>query len=382
MIKSKNIKTVLISTAPLPYKGVGSWTTEMNYLLERENSIDYIIGPKSQISIAKPTQVFVEELSLSDKVLKKINPLKRFNHYVKALRKILEKEQNIILQLKDNVGLLKAIVAFIDENNLRKRVYLQYHHHTFFPFTNDEQFLEKIDEIVVLTQSSYKKIKETTNTLPMPVLVNNDGVDSTVFKSVSIDEKEKLRQEKNIASDTLVFIWCSQNRKKKGLDLTLRVWKELLKKHKNIQLLVFGIRKETAINIENVTNMGLVENTELVSYYQLADFYLFPTLCQEGFGLSLVEALKCGCYCIGAENGSVPEILDYGKRGKLIDNPNIVQDWVLAIEKSIEEYITNVKVNPFVKEIPENLYDIRDWYTRYNLLTENAKEAFNIRYYI
>ena len=41
------IKTVLLSSIPLPYVGIGSWTIMMNYHLKKKNYIDYIICPKS-----------------------------------------------------------------------------------------------------------------------------------------------------------------------------------------------------------------------------------------------------------------------------------------------------------------------------------------------
>lgn len=369
-----------MSTAWLPFNAVGSWTTEMDYLLKKENQLDYVIGPKSSEYMEKPIQVAIGKVSFLDKIRSKKEPLYRFNPYIRALQEVLRKEERILLQVKDNFGMLKAVLAYIKKNDLRSRIYVQYHFHSFYPFTTDEHILAGIDELVLLTHSSYKTFQKVLNTFPMKVTICPDGVDSNAFKPVSQKRKEELRTHHGIDKDTLVFVWCSQDRKKKGLDITLEMWSKLTKIHENIHLCVIGLTRDTPL--ENVTFFGELLNHELIEYYQLSDFYLFPTLCQEGFGLSLLEAMKSGAFCIAANNGSVSELLHNGKYGKLIENPNIVDDWIEGINHAITTYDTNNRINPYVAEIPDDLYDIHDWYLAYNQLIERAKESFSLRFYI
>lgn len=377
----KDIKTVFISTASLPHEGVASWTTLVNYLLEKENQIDYIIGPISNIKIKKPKQIFIESESIIDKVKKQKKPLNRFNPYIRALQKVLAKEKFILLQVQDNFGLLKAILEFVNINNLRERVFVQYHYHSFLPFTTEQNIIEQIDELVLLSESSYQVFKSTLNTFAVRTVINNNGIDGTKFKPVDAIRNAELRKKYNISSDKLVFVWCSQNRKKKGLDMALQVWSRLLATYGDrIELFIFGVPKK--IDLPQVRNMGLTPNEELVEYYQLSDFYLFPTLWQEGFGLSLLEALKCGAFCIASRNGAVPEVLQEGLYGKLIDRPNFEDEWVKAISESIEIYEKNGRENPYLKNIPDNFYEIEDWCERYNQMIVKAKKIFHMRYYI
>jgi glycosyltransferase involved in cell wall biosynthesis len=374
------IKTVLISTAWFPHDGVGSWTTEINYLLQKENHIDYIIGPKAANRIEKPVQIFIDKVSVLDKIKGKKEPLNRFNPYVRALQKVLQKEEKIVLQVKDNFGLLKALLLFIKKQNLRKRVYVQYHYHSFHPFTTEETLLSQIDELVLLTESAYQSFKETLNSLPVKVTVCGDGVDSEIFKPVSQSQKIVLKDKLGIPKEGPIFIWCSQDRKKKGLDIVLEAWTAFIKKHPDAHLLIVGLTRN--VTLKNVTFLGQIPNHELTEYYQSSDFYLFPTLWQEGFGLSLVEALKCGCFCIAAKNGAVNEVLKEGSYGMLIEKPNFVEEWVQGMTAALEIYKNEGFVNPYIKSIPEKVYDIEDWYKRYNVLSENAKRSFNLRFYI
>ncbi len=55
-------------------------------------------------------------------------------------------------------------------------------------------------------------------------------------------------------------------------------------------MVLWVIGCEPKMPIEGVHYWGRIANEELPSYFQASDCYLFPTLWQEGFGLSLIEA--------------------------------------------------------------------------------------------
>ena len=375
------MKVVLLSHFSLPFSGIASWTTMMNYyLFDVNNQIDYVVCPDSELELKFSDRKKLNKLSLFDKIISKSDKTKRFNNYINQLRKILSEEKNIIIQIIDNIGLLKAVLKFIQATKNRKRIYIQFYFHGFSSFPNSESILNEVDELVLLSKSSYQSFKQNNRLLSTKVSINNNGVDGAIFKKIAKSDKALLRKNNNIDTVKIVFIWCSQDRKKKGLEILLSVWKQLLRDHNNMELLVIGTNKN--IVIEGVRFLGPIPNNQLAKYYQLADFYLFPTLCHEGFGLSLVEALKCGLYCIASNNGSVAEVLNYGEYGKVIENPNLVEDWVSEIGLSIKDYIQNNKENPYNKNIPEDLYELKDWANRYTEIINKAKEDFSIRLYI
>lgn len=62
------------------------------------------------------------------------------------------------------------------------------------------------------------------------------------------------------------------------------------------------------LNIRNdVRTPGFVSPTELVDLYNLAEFFVFPSL-YEGFGLPVVEAMACGTPVIASNRSSIPEV--------------------------------------------------------------------------
>jgi len=375
------VKTVLISNFSLPFLGIGSWTSMINYHLSNGCSIDYLICPKSEILVKKPKQYFIKPQNNFDKIKKQLLGGSKYNNYLYKLNEILFLEKYIIIQVIDNVGLMFAIIDFIQKRGQRKNVYLQFFYHGYQPFLKSELMCSKIDELILLTKKSYENFKKKLNVLSIKVSVLSNGVDSSKFKLLSFYDKKKLRKKNQFQENTIYFVWCSQDRKKKGLEIILQAWEELLKVTTyKIELLIIGTNK--VIDLKHVRVIGKVPNNELNKYLQISDFYLFSTLWQEGFGLSLLEALKCGNYCIASNMGAVSEVLNKGKYGKLIDCPHFVNSWVEAILESLDEYVNNQQVNPYLKNVPSNLYDIVPWNDGLKNIIKEAKNSFSKRYYL
>jgi L-malate glycosyltransferase len=120
--------------------------------------------------------------------------------------------------------------------------------------------------------------------------------------------------------------------------------------------------------IEGVHYFGRIPNDKLPEYLQTTDCYLFPTLWHEGFGMSLIEALHCGNYCIASSIGGVPEVLQYGKLGKLIVNPHFVKEWEQAMMEFIENQIS-------LPVISSDLYSTASWTEGMNAIISTAKNS-------
>ncbi|MNL06206.1 GDP-mannose-dependent alpha-(1-6)-phosphatidylinositol monomannoside mannosyltransferase [compost metagenome] len=328
--------------------------------------MDYIICAKPENTYPQIEYKIVSDtnwLKFQKRVLKN-----KYLGYFKALDSILEKDEKFIIQIVDNFGIVKPLIKFLEKTGKIDKCYFQFFYHGFAPFYENfhgRWFFEGIDEMVLLTKDSYKAHKEYYTILPTKFSVLHNGIDISKFHKVSFEEKENLRKQLGFTNKK-VFIWCSQDRPKKGLDFILDVWKRIDKKENDAILLVIGAKRD--VKIEGVIFLGRIPNNDLPKYYQIADCYLFPTLWQEGFGLSLIEALHCGCYCIASENGGVPEVLQYGKYGKLIENPNFIEEWCDAINSFLVGNETNY-IN-----IPETLYSMENWNDGMNAIINNAKK--------
>ncbi|RLC62170.1 MAG: hypothetical protein DRI01_07335 [Chloroflexi bacterium] len=61
----------------------------------------------------------------------------------------------------------------------------------------------------------------------------------------------------------------------------------------------------------------LGKRTDVKQLLQIADIFVFPSLC-EGFGVALLEAAAAGKPCIASNVGPLPEIIEDGKSGLLV----------------------------------------------------------------
>lgn len=73
------------------------------------------------------------------------------------------------------------------------------------------------------------------------------------------------------------------------------------------------------LNDEHISFRGQVNFQEKVELLKNAKALLFPIDRREPFGLVMIEAMACGTPVIGFRKGSVPEIIEHGKTGFVVD---------------------------------------------------------------
>ena len=359
-------KVILLSQVSLPFSNIGSWTTLYKNYFQDNHTVDYVVCPEPTEKWETVDYSFVAS-NMMTRFQKKWNK-NPYVGYLKALDKILQPDEKYIIQIVDNYGIVKPLDVFLKKKGMRYQVYLQFFYHGFPPFYENFRgswFFETIDEMVLLTQDSYLAHKNYYTVLPTRFSVLHNGIDTRKFFKVGIEQKQLLKEQLEV-SNKKVFIWCSQDRPKKGLHLILDAWQRLYANRHNIVLWIIGC--EPRAPQEGVVYLGKIPNDALPRYFQAADCYLFPTLCHEGFGMSLIEALHCGNYCIASSMGGVPEVLQYGKLGQLIDNPHFVNEWQKAIENYLE--------NPILKNpISPQLYSSQSWSSGMNKIIKEAKKS-------
>jgi glycosyltransferase involved in cell wall biosynthesis len=362
-------KVILISQAPLPYHRIGSWTTlYQNYFKSEHSQIDIIICEKPEYLFEGVTYGIVAN-NLRTKLNRRFFK-KPYQAYIDCLFSQIKPDEKYIIQIVDNFGFAKALYQYlINYPQYKAQLYIQFFYHGYAPFYGNFEsrwFFEFIDEMVLLTHSSYLEHKKAYTILPCLFSVLHNGIDTSKFYAISPADKKAFKLKHNV-SDKTVFMWCSLDRPKKGLDFILKVWKTLMLKHQNIELWIIGSKRD--IDLEHVKCFGKIQNHLIAEYYQTADCYLFPTLWHEGFGLSLIEALHCGNYCIASALGGVPEVLQDGKLGVLIEHPHYIEEWIRAIEDFLKQQKTpNQLLNIYTKE---------HWVTNMNTIINQAKRLNN-----
>lgn len=369
-----DVEVILISELPLPFHKVASWTNMYHYLFDnKEHKFNHIICPKPKSPLENISYQHLRKVNVLDKLKNKLPSKSLYSNYLEALDKIIKPGKKYVLQIIDNSGIIVPINNHLVENYNRNDFYIQYYFHGFAPIVSrkkGKKFLSSIDEIFFLTQLAYKEYLRFYDDCTFKARVLHNGIDLSRFKKINDAEKKTLRAELDLSNDETVFMWCSQDRPKKGLHIALDAFQKVNNKNPNTKLLVAGVNRE--INQKDVLNLKSIPNEDLPKYYQLSDVYLFPTLWKEGFGIVLAEAMHCGCYIIASDQGGVREVLGNGDYGVLVEYPNLVSEWVNAMNNSIVEL--NDEGNKYRDRIPEGLYSLDDWCNNINQYVDEAKQ--------
>ncbi len=165
------------------------------------------------------------------------------------------------------------------------------------------------------------------------VVVLKNSVDTTIFNPESLDSAPselassiKLRASLGINPDELVLGFCGELREKKGLQFLLRALSQVRSQRPACLLLVGDVRiqnqpeiqlfaEEHAEDARRLIVTGHLSNPEQIAQHlRICDVYLQPSLF-EGMPNALLEAMACGCLCIGSDAGGILEVINHGVNG-------------------------------------------------------------------
>jgi len=82
---------------------------------------------------------------------------------------------------------------------------------------------------------------------------------------------------------------------------------------------------------ETIEYLGEVTHGEKVELLQNARATLFPIEWEEPFGLVMIESMACGTPVIATRYGAVPEVIEHGRSGIIVDD---YREMVAAIEEA------------------------------------------------
>jgi glycosyltransferase involved in cell wall biosynthesis len=107
--------------------------------------------------------------------------------------------------------------------------------------------------------------------------------------------------------------------KEKGVQQLLRAWRRLT----DIPLVIVGdgpLRHEAEKEGPgNLTFTGALSAAETLGRVKAARFLVFPSVGNETFGMTVLEAAACGVATVGTRLGAIPELIQEGRTGLLFD---------------------------------------------------------------
>lgn len=148
-------------------------------------------------------------------------------------------------------------------------------------------------------------------------------------------QREVIRRKFG-AEGSLNILFAGAIRERKGVHHLLEAFKSVVRDRPEARLIIAGGSKDnteandpfakalqrSAADLGNrVVFTGYVPPTEVQDVYLLGDIFVGPSVWDEAFGLVFAEASATGLAVIGSRRGGIPEIIEDGKTGLLINDP-------------------------------------------------------------
>ncbi len=141
--------------------------------------------------------------------------------------------------------------------------------------------------------------------------------------SMTEEEKRAIREKYNKGG--LLFLFCGQIVKRKGVSYLLEAWNVHVRKHPDDSLVLIGtgdLLEEFRTQYADVPSIhleGRVNYTDVHKYYAVADVFVLPTI-EDNWSLVIPEAMSCGLpVATSIYNGCHPELVHEGENGITFD---------------------------------------------------------------
>jgi phosphatidylinositol alpha-1,6-mannosyltransferase len=166
-----------------------------------------------------------------------------------------------------------------------------------------------------------------------------NGVDHSKFYPMQVEMKSLLEKYGIPFGNYPILLTVAQLNKRKGLDTGIELVVKLREQIGKVIYIIVGSGSEEESLRKLIVKHDLknsvfiltsIEDNELVKLYNLCDIFLLLSkqegdLNVEGFGIVLLEANACGKPVIGGNSGGIPDAIEDGKTGFIVNPLDIDQ---------------------------------------------------------
>jgi glycosyltransferase involved in cell wall biosynthesis len=205
----------------------------------------------------------------------------------------------------------------------------------------EEGMLKRARKIIAVSHftkwelTNYYKIPESK------IRVIHNGVDINKFKPAA--DKRKVKQELGFNPDDLVIVSVGRLYARKGLFTLIESMPAIVKRFSNAKFIISGkgqsdemhklIAHAEKLDVKDkIIFTGYYPDKKLPKLYQGADIFAFSTF-YEHHPFAVLEALATGLPVVTTTVGGIPETIESGKNGFLVDpfNPHQFADRILYL---------------------------------------------------
>lgn len=215
----------------------------------------------------------------------------------------------------------------------------------FFPKSKVKHFFGKmifqkalnIAEITIFVSEAGKESYEKAFKLKNKTQV--------IYNGIGTDKIEDGTNNVVKISNPLELVYVGRIEKIKGIDLLIDALNEL-KNEYDFHLTIVGEGSQKVFLENKVKELNLNDRIELIGgrtdvkpYLRQGSIFIYPSICQEVFGIAIVEAMSYGLICVANNVGGIPEVLHDGING-FVNKTNDISGLKIALRKAFEAFKT------------------------------------------
>lgn len=182
--------------------------------------------------------------------------------------------------------------------------------------------IKHADQIIAVSKSVKRSLEQYFDVSKGKIDVVYNGVDLRRFRPEEISKRR---------TDCVQFIYVGRLIEEKGVQFTLKALSELPSELKwSFQIVGDGPYRKT---LEAYCDqLGLKDKVcflgtrqDVPDLLSQADVFIHMPVCEEGFGITIIEAMAMGLLCICSDNGAIPEIIKNYDNGILVKKNDTVE---------------------------------------------------------
>lgn len=346
----------------------------------------------TNIRVINKTTIIYKVKQILNLISSKFGRNYKGNTYIKEVIRDLKKKNEINAYdciIVENIGKFIPIIKRVTDS----KVVLHLHNDYLNVDTeNGENIVEACDNIWCVSEFICERvrkiIKNGSEKNKVKLLYN--GIDlSEMKKQLSEEEKENIKRQYNINNDEKVIIYTGRLMPEKGVKELIQAYIELSKEKNDIVLLIAGGARQINKNKNNFINKihklskktknrviftGHIPYKQLYKIYSIADIQVVPSICEEAFGLTVVEGMNYEIPIIVTNSGGIPEIVHKDYELMVNRDLNIIQN----LKDKMKYVLDNPEVaENITKEYPNKIskFTNEEYSNNFNILMKQIKET-------
>jgi len=205
----------------------------------------------------------------------------------------------------------------------------------------EEKMLEQANKIIAVSDFTKRELLDYYKVPEGKIRVIHNGVDTRKFQPAK--DKRKVKQELGFNADDLAIVSVGRLYARKGLFTLIESMPAVVKRFKNAKFIISGKGQSDEMHKliayaeklgvkDNIVFTGYYPDKKLPKLYQAADVFAFSTF-YEHHPFAVLEAMSTGLPVVTTWVGGIPETIQNGKNGLLVDpfNPKQFSDKILYL---------------------------------------------------